>query len=173
MPFDNETINVVFRYLHILAAIALLGGTIFMRFVFVPALNSLDDEARQQSQNTVRPKWAKIVMIAAAFLLISGLYNTAKVFMDKEVKLPTYYHMLLGIKILLALIVFFLASVLAGRSDMAKKMQEKEKRWLHVNFVLAATVVLLASVMRSAPREQTDQESSTSQLAPLDPAAKG
>ena len=174
--FDNEVLNVILRYLHIVMAITLLGGTIFMRFVLLPVTDELAEEDREKTLAAVRAKWSKVVMVAAGFLLISGLFNMAMV-MVKYKDVPKTYHMLLGVKILLALIVFFVASVLAGRSEMGKKMRQKGKFWLHVNFVLASTVVLLASVVKVTyadrkPKEK-DVNPSTSQVAPLDHTMEG
>ncbi len=169
--FDNVVLNVIVRYLHIVMAIALLGGTIFMRFVLLPAADELTEEDREKTLTAVRTKWSKVVMVAAGFLLLSGLYNMAMVSI-KYSNVPKYYNALLGVKILLALIVFFVASMLAGRSEIGKKMRQKGKFWLHVNFVLASTVVLLASVVKVTyddrkPKEK-DVNPSTSQVAPLD-----
>src|SRR4029434_8947951 len=65
------------RYMHILGAIALMGGTIFMRFALVPTVPELDDKSKAALHEGVRSRWAKFVMIAAALLLLSGITNLA------------------------------------------------------------------------------------------------
>jgi uncharacterized membrane protein len=50
------------------------------------------------------------------------------------------YHMLMGIKILLALAAFFLASVLSGRSPKFENMRRRSGMW---NLVLAAILTVI------------------------------
>ena len=146
-----------------LPAIILVGGVIFMRFVVVPALG---DKQQDELQDAFRRRWAKLVMLSAALLLISGLYNTAMKAMSYD--LDTIYNSLLGIKILLALVILFLASVLAGRSEIAKKFREKESFWLNVNIVLAVALVCIAGFMKSGEYPEKPDESpepETTQIA--------
>ena len=54
------------RYMHILGAITLMGGTIFMRFALAPVVAGLDDQTKRDIHQQVRSRWAKLVMLAAA-----------------------------------------------------------------------------------------------------------
>src|SRR5262245_49964896 len=63
------------RYMHILGAIALMGGTIFMRFALAPTVATLDPATKGAIHEQVRSRWSKFVMLAAGFLLVSGLTN--------------------------------------------------------------------------------------------------
>jgi len=160
---DNEILILVFRWLHLVPATILVGGTIFLRCAYRPS-----EPSSEQSEN-VRRRWAKLVMLSVALLLLSGLYNTAWISIKYE--LPGHYHMLLGVKILLALAVFFLVSVLSGRSDLAAKFRNKEAMWLNVTVFLAVAVVMLGGVMKTAEREEKpkDDKQPSRQTAPLDP----
>jgi hypothetical protein len=143
------------RYMHILGAIALMGGTIFMRFALAPTVRELDPETRQRIHEQVRSRWAKFVMFAAALLLVSGLANLglAARFAYKPIfGMEGGYHMIVGIKFLLALPIFLFASFLAGRSATAKKFQSNAMFWMNVNLALALTMVLIGGFLRFVHR---------------------
>jgi uncharacterized membrane protein len=140
----QEIIGLVSRWFHILPAIALVGGTLFMRFSFVPAAS--ESNASAELRESVRRRWAKLVMISILFLLVSGLYNTAMKAMGFH--LSVSYNLLLGVKILLGLAIFYLASVLSGRSKTAQKFREREQHWLNILCVLMLAVVLIAGFMK-------------------------
>jgi uncharacterized membrane protein len=143
------------RYMHILGAIALMGGTIFMRFALAPTVRELDPAARAAIHEQVRSRWAKFVMLAAALLLISGIANlglAARYDYDRIFGMKPGYHMIVGIKFLLALPIFLFASFLAGRSETAKKFQAKALFWMNVNLILALTMVLIGGALRFVPR---------------------
>lgn len=139
------------RYMHILGAITLMGGTIFMRFALAPVVAGLDSSTKSTLHQQVRSRWSKFVMIAAALLLISGianmiLYSSSRYDVEKFYGMS--YAMLTGIKFLLALPIFLFASFLAGRSETAKKFQANAVMWMNVNLVLAVLMVLLGGGLR-------------------------
>lgn len=146
----NVFLGLVSRWMHILAAITAVGGTIFMRMALLPSVNELADDARKQLHAAVRGRWAKFVMGSIAFLLISGLYNIFVI--ESQKKIPPadsgLYHALFGIKFLLALGIFFIASALVGRSPAFAKIRENARFWLTMNMTLAILVVCLSGVLR-------------------------
>ena len=145
----------ILRYMHILGAIALMGGTIFMRFALAPTVAGLDEKARQNIHEQVRSRWARFVMIAAALLLVSGIANMALVPMNYElsgVVNNKQYGMITGIKFLLALPIFLFASFLTGRSATAKKFQASAPLWMNVNLALALVMVLIGGFLKFAQR---------------------
>jgi len=141
------------RYMHILGAIALMGGTIFMRFALAPTVREMEPAARAALHEQVRSRWAKFVMLAAALLLISGVTNLGLAARySYEPVFGVSYHMIVGIKFLLSLPIFLFASFLAGRSATAKKFQANAPFWMNVNLVLALTMVLIGGVLKFVPR---------------------
>lgn len=143
-----DFVVILFRWMHILAAITAVGGTFFMRLALVPAVSVLSEEEHQKLREAVRSKWAKFVHMSIAFLLISGFYNYLMVVRPAQ-DVPKVYHMVIGTKILLALGIFFIASMLMGRSEAAKKFQQNAKKWLTISSVLALIVVCMSGVLRS------------------------
>ena len=152
------------RYMHILGAIALMGGTIFMRFALVPSVSTLDDKARQQLHEQIRSRWSKFVMLAAALLLVSGLVNMILTPMNYELSGVVdnkRYNMIVGIKFILALPIFLFASFLAGRSPTAKKFQAQAPLWMNINLALALIMVLIGGYLKFAhrtPKSEAAQE---------------
>ena len=142
----TQIIELLSRWVHVGAAIVLLGGSVFMRFVLMPAAKSLPEGEHDQLRQRILARWKRIVMIGIGLLLLTGFYNYIGV--DRE-RLPRY-HMLMGIKILLALGVFFLASALTGRSAGLAAIRQNSGRWLTVLIVLAAATVAIAGYLKVA-----------------------
>jgi hypothetical protein len=144
-------IGLISRWMHILAAITAVGGTIFMRMALLPSVGSLADDARKQLHEAVRSRWAKFVMGSIALLLISGLYNIFVI--ESQKRIPPadsgLYHALFGIKFLLAFGIFFIASALVGRSPAFAKIRANARFWLTLNMTLAILVVCLSGVLRA------------------------
>ena len=132
-----------------------------MRFALAPTVRELDPAARAAIHEQVRRRWAKFVMLAATLLLISGIMNlglAARYTYEPVFGMKGAYHMIVGIKFLLALPIFLFASFLAGRSQTAKKFQENALFWMNVNLALALTMVLIGGTLRFDKRDlKTDQ----------------
>ena len=143
-------VELLFRWFHIFAAIALAGGIFFMRFSFVPGLSSLPEDQRENVRAAFRPGWAKIVMISTAFLLLSGLLNFVN--NVKTYQISPVYHGLFLVKFLGGMAIFWLAAVLSGKSATAQKFRQNEAKWTNLLFVLTVIVVGTASYMKNIDR---------------------
>lgn len=144
------------RYMHILGAIALMGGTIFMRFALRPVVVGLPPETKATIHEQVRSRWSRFVMVASALLLISGITNLALAgrFDFKPIfGLEKGYHMIVGIKFLLALPIFFIAALMTGRSSLAKRVQANAELWMNVNLTLALLMVLIGGYLKFVNRD--------------------
>jgi hypothetical protein len=152
----NFWLFLILRYMHILGAIALMGGTIFMRFALRPVVVGMPTEARAAFHEQVRSRWSKVVMLATLLILVSGLTNLALA--GQNVYKPVLgmekgYHMLVGIKFLLALPIFFIAAALMGRSNLGKRMQANAEFWMNLNLALALVMVLMGGYLRFVVRQ--------------------
>lgn len=165
-----DVLNLVSRWLHILAAITAVGGTIFARFVVVPSLEPLSADERSALHAAMRTRWSKIVAAAIGFLILSGLYNFG--YLSFEYQLPRWYHPLFGVKFLLAMAIFMIASLLSGKTAAADNLRRNLKLWLNVNIVLAVIVVCISGVLRTADRipKAPAAESSAPSDTPTGPA---
>ena len=70
----QEILGLVSRWLHIIPAIILVGGTLFMRYALVPAAD--ESKATTELRESIRKRWSKLIMISVALLLLSGLYKS-------------------------------------------------------------------------------------------------
>lgn len=139
-PFE-----LVARWFHVGAVIILVGGTVFMRFVLHPsATAALSSDAHAALRDKIIGRWKFFVHTLIGLLLISGLYTM----IVKIKSMPPLWHALFGVKFLLAMAIFFIASVLVGRSAGMAKVREQRPFWLVVVIVMATIVVLISSVMR-------------------------
>jgi uncharacterized membrane protein len=158
-------LDVLVRWIHIVAAILLAGGTIFMRFALHPGLAELPDHERQPVRDLVLKRWKTFVHLAIALVLVSGLYNFWSRF--AEVK-PMPYHLLFGLKLLIAAVVFVIASALVGRAKGFQAIRSRPKFYLNLNAALALILVLLGGLMRVAPEKpKPDAQPSAAVVRPV------
>jgi uncharacterized membrane protein len=146
---------IVLRWMHVLAAITAVGGTIFARVALVPSLEVLTEDGRTKLHEAIRQHWARPVKWAITFLLISGIFNIIRI--ENDYKVDMVYRAIFGIKLLLAVGVFFLASALTGHTKGTQRFRDHRKYWLTVNMVLAVLIVCLSGVLRMSdpPRKGT------------------
>lgn len=159
-------VGLVLRWAHILAAVTLMGGAIFQRFALLPAAAELPAEAHEQLRAALRGRWSRLVMMSAGLLVLSGLVNfgllVANYDLDKSQFAGRLYHMLFGIKFLIALVVLYIASLLAGRSAAAERARQNARAWLTLNLILATLVVCLGGLLRQAGRSPKADAPATS-----------
>ena len=144
---DGEWVQVVFRIVHVATAIVLVGGSVFMRFALMPAATGLGEAEHDGLRERVLGHWRRFVHVGIALLLASGFYNFLVVTMPDH-KGDGRYHMLVGIKILLALVLFFLASALVGRSNALRGLREKAGGTLAVMIILASVIVAISGYLK-------------------------
>lgn len=140
------------RVFHTTCGATLLGGLIYLRFVLAPAVNNAEDNsAEERCFAGRRQAWARCVGICTLLLLASGFYNFLAIVRANE-KLPSLYHMLFGIKFLLAFVVFALAAFTAGKTNLAQKMRKNLKRWLNLALAATLAIFVIGAVLRSIPK---------------------
>ena len=164
---EVDWLQVVFRWMHIGSVIVLVGGAFFMRFVLMPSAKELPDEAHATLRGRVLGRWKKLVGILIGLILISGFYNLIKTVKTVD----TLWHMLIGVKILLALAVFFIASALVGSSKGLQPIRDKMPLWLALNIALATTIVLISGLLRYLPRKPATELAGQPSSAVVRPVA--
>jgi len=152
-PMNSDLIvPVIMRWLHIFSAIIAVGGSIFIRFVLVPVGASvLPGEQFIALREKVVGRWRIFVHTCILFLLISGFYNYL------VLSLPTHhgqaiYHILFGIKFLLALSVFILAIMVTSSNPYGSSLRDKGKTWLGLLVALMVCIVLISGVLKNLPK---------------------
>src|SRR4051812_46226728 len=97
---ETLALKTLFRWLHVGTAIVLLGGSVFLRFVVLPAADRLSGDGPELLRGHLRATWKWFVHIGVALLLASGLYNYLVVMVPQHHG-DGLYHALMGVKILL------------------------------------------------------------------------
>lgn len=144
--FAMEYLSVLSRIAHVGTAIVLVGGTVFMRFVLMPAAKELPEAEHDQLRQRLLARWKRVVHGGIALLLLSGLYNYMQ--QIPKHKGDGLYHALLGTKMLLALVVFFIASALVGRSAAFEKMRQNRAKWMGLIVLLSALIVGISGFVK-------------------------
>lgn len=140
-------VDLLARWAHVGAAIVLMGGTIFTRYVLMPAAKDLPADQHDALRARIRATWSRVVSIGILLLLLSGFYN----FFTKSIpqhKGDGLYHALMGTKILIGFVVFFLASVLTGRSPKFESWRQQPAKWLTILILLSAVTAGIGSFLK-------------------------
>ncbi len=137
---------VVSRFLHIFSVIVLVGGSFFLRFVVIPAARDLPTEQHDAFRERLFKRWKMFVHSGLFFLIASGIYNLvlAMGLHRKDI----HYHMLLGLKLMLALGVIFLAIALTAKGEWSAGLRKRSAMWLMLNLILAVGVVGISSYLK-------------------------
>ncbi|MEZ6063822.1 MAG: hypothetical protein R3C19_26025 [Planctomycetaceae bacterium] len=142
----SMVLPLIARVAHVGVAILLVGGTAFNWLVLMPAMQGESPELAQK----IRNRWKRFVHVGILLFLTSGFYNYLAV-TGPQHKGDGTYHMLLGIKILLALVVFFFASALVGRSAGTQKIRDDARKWMGVVLLIAAVIVGISGFVKVRP----------------------
>lgn len=146
---DSTALYTLTRILHIGTAIVVVGGTFFVRFVLLPAATqALPDDAHARLREAVMSTWKRIVHAGIALFLISGFFNYFRVLSEGKHTGDKLYHALLGTKILIAMIIFVIASALVGRAGAFAPMRRNARTWLLVNLLLAGAIVAISGFLK-------------------------
>lgn len=140
------------RLVHVGTAIILVGGSAFMLLVLLPAADQIDDAEHDKLSAAVGARWKWIVQLGILLFLITGLYN----YWIANHQGDGLYHALVGTKIILALVVFFIASALVGRSAKLEWLRRNRATWLKVLVVLAAIIVGISSFVKVRATPELD-----------------
>ena len=133
----NE-LNLVMRFLHILSAVALVGGAIAWRFAVIPATEPLGADMRTKIGNAIAASWRPVFFASVAGLLISGIWN----YMNKGT-VPPAWNAVIGIKFILVL------HVLAVGYLVTTPNNEKRSRQLTGIVISGVVIVILGAVLRA------------------------
>ena len=145
-----SSLPIVLRFLHIAPAIVAGGATIFARIALLPALATLPEADRVRLKETIDRRWRVVVMICITLILGSGLANFF-LYQAPVHKGQPLYHALFGVKFLAALVVFFLASALSGRSAAFAPIRASSRLYVGIAAWLVIVIVAISAVLRSIP----------------------
>lgn len=139
-------LDTISRIVHIATAITLIGGSVFTLYVLLPAAKKLPEDAHRQFADAINGRWKRFIHGGIVLFLLSGFYNYFRAMPHHRG--DGLYHGLLGAKILLALAIFFFASVLVGRSARSEPMRANRSKWLGVIVLLAVIIVAISGFLK-------------------------
>lgn len=105
----GDALFVLMRWLHFSSMATLIGGLLYGRMVMIPAIGSVAPEATDVLNAKAAGAYRPLVLAAVCGLIVSGMYNILT-----NPGHTAMYHMLLGIKLLLALHVFTVAFLITA-----------------------------------------------------------
>jgi len=140
-------VTVLSRWVHVATAIILVGGSAFFRFIVMPAAATLPDSAHVALREQLLARWRRIVGPGIGLFLISGFYNFIVVAVPQH-RGDGLYHGLMGTKILLAFVVFFLISALMGRSPAFEAIRNNSRKWMAITLILSMLIVGISGFLK-------------------------
>ena len=157
------TYVILMRWVHVICAGLLIGGTFFLAFL-LPSRASGDEGTGADDSWFLRARRAfKITTHACIlFLLLSGAYNAYGNWQAYKQN-PAQSHSLIGSHLLLALIVFTLLVILFAR----RQLRPSERTWLRVTVILLFLTVLVASSLKYVRDHTPAQPSAATQPSAL------
>ncbi len=132
-----STGNIIVTTLHVLSAIAAVGGVAFLRFVVIPAAEELPEAERGAFMARVQKRFVPILHGSFLLLILTGLHHLTRL-VRSGLAIPGT----LIVKIVLALVIVFVGVALTVPGGFAG-MKARRKAWLLFNVVLALIVVYL------------------------------
>jgi uncharacterized membrane protein len=141
-----SAIDVISRIFHVGTAICIAGGTVFILFVLIPALRGSDEQTRTSVLSNTGSYWKRFVHGGILLLIVTGFYNY---FLQIKLhKGDGLYHALIGTKIILAFVVFFLAEALVGKSTLFAGIRANRKRYLGIIVLMVAIIVGISGLLK-------------------------
>lgn len=130
-----------------LCAVMVVGSILFYRLAVLPAAKqSFDGEIPENFKFNLMKKWKLYLHTSIILFLISGMYYYLKIGRHMAPD-DSNYHMLFGIKFLLALATFALYIILTSTMRWSEALRDKALLW-RLLIVLVTAVVLIGGVMR-------------------------
>ena len=147
---DLVTQSVLFgisRWVHIASIVIAIGGAFALRYFVLPAANELDDSPRARFWESVRRSMFKVIVVAVVLIFVSGLINFFRA-LKIGATVPPTYHMIFGIKFLMAMGVFGIALGLVWPSRPANMFQRNRRLWLTMNIHMGLLIIALSAALK-------------------------
>ena len=132
------------QWLHLAAAVTGVGGFIYARLVVAPSLAQLPQETRSKFLSELVARVRPISFAVIVILVGTGLYN----YLSRLGTRPASYHMILGVKMLLALHVFTVAILLAVPPGVNPGRDARRPRLMLGAAISGLIILLLSAYLR-------------------------
>ena len=139
------------KWLHLISIIGVLGTVICLRFVVVPAF----EDGESETAGRLFRNAGRLSAVLWGIILLTGLFNSYRVSAD----VSKAYHMALGGKIALALVMLGLSTVLSHPSPKFAGVQQNRAQWLTAILILGTLVVGLSAHLNISRLNRSGLES--------------
>ena len=141
----QAVLDILFRYVHVVAACLAVGGAFFMRFLLPVGTRDLDPEKKEHVFLRSRRAFKLVVHSAILALLVSGTYNAIRLWPQYGVN-HLRLHPLWGAHLFLALAVFTISIYLLRGIEPPRR----HRGWMKANVVLMLLAILAAGSLKWA-----------------------
>ncbi len=138
MPEIQTVFTVLMRWLHISSMATLIGGILYGRLVMAPSIATLSPDAQDALSGQAASRFRPLVVASMIGLIISGIYRVLITPGHRPM-----YHMLLGIKLLLALHVFAVAILIV------KPINPRRTRMMTGVLISGLAIILISAWLSS------------------------
>lgn len=135
------------QWIHLLSAVAAVGGVLFLRFVLMPAAAGVPDSERQALMERVVGRFRPILWTALGLLVVTGLHNAGVVAVRGGFTIPNYVYLLMA-KMALAFVLIAIAMMLTTPGSAFAGLKSRRPGLLLFNSVLALVIILLSAALR-------------------------
>ena len=133
------------QWLHVTAAVILVGGMAFLLFILMPSLGALDPEHRALLAKQVMDRFRWVVWSAIIVSLVSGLYSIRQYYWEAAWGKS---WALLTVKIVLALFVFVISLALTLPFKLFDRVRARRQIWLTIAVGLAVATIFISAYLR-------------------------
>jgi hypothetical protein len=130
------------KWLHLLSIIFVLGGVFYQRFVAMPGLRTGELADTDWARSLAR-RWGLISAFLWLIILATGFVN----FHFVAAHVNSAYSAVLGMKILLALVMFFLAMAISHPVPFLGGLRQQPARALTILILLGIVVVGISAYL--------------------------
>ncbi len=143
-PIDAA--RILLRWVHAVAALFWVGGSLFLYLVQRPAVRALPEPVRPVLEKAVRHRFRELVNTAIVVLLVSGVVLTFDRLSSPAA--TTAYAAVLGAKVVLALVAFYLALELGGGRRLTIRVGSRPVGAPEFILAIGLVIYLLVAVLR-------------------------
>jgi hypothetical protein len=137
-----DWMDVAVKWVHLVSVVVGVGLTLFQYLVLLPALKRVEGVS-EEFIKALHRRAGLIIGVAWVLIWVTGIYNLVVV-------IPTVkpnYHMVLGAKILLVLVLFFVSTALSHPSLAFEGIQRNRAKWVAIAAWLGILLVVLSGTM--------------------------
>lgn len=150
--YAMAVLDILMRYLHVVAACLAVGGAFFIRFLLPVGTRDLDAENKDFVLLRSRRAFKMVVHPAMLAFIVSGVYNSWRLFPQYKAN-KALLHSLWGTHILLGLVIFTISIMLLKGVQPPRN----HRMWMKVNVTLMLIVILVASSLKWAREHENSR----------------